>query len=179
MNYRIAITNSEGKMIAGSPISADDVIRFLAELLPIGEEDTATGPVKTGRRPRLCGACSQPGHTVQTCPEEKKRLARLAEEDDEDDDDEEEEEEDRAKKKFDDTLRAVARIPREEEKDEEEKKEDEPLTEDQFDQVKYEKANGTLVSKDLAWEMEVPLKEVNIALFSGDYEGYLKRRSRD
>lgn len=53
-----------------------------------------------------------------------------------------------------------------------------PLTEDQYVEVQAAKSDGTMVSSEMAKEFDVPLREINIAIFSRDYDTYLKNRSK-
>ena len=50
------------------------------------------------------------------------------------------------------------------------------LTEDQYNEVIRLKKEGDMMSMEVAKEMDVPLREVNIALFANSYQHYQKRR---
>ena len=54
-----------------------------------------------------------------------------------------------------------------------------PLTEEMFDQVKQLKEEGNMISSELALELAVPIREVNIAIFLLTYEDYLSKRKSD
>lgn len=55
----------------------------------------------------------------------------------------------------------------------------EPLTEEQFDRIKEAVADGSMVSSELAAEMDVKLREVNLAIFADTYEDYLSERAHN
>lgn len=48
-----------------------------------------------------------------------------------------------------------------------------------FEIVKEPKEDGDMDSGELSKELGLPLREINVAIFSPNYEGYLKRRQRD
>jgi hypothetical protein len=51
-----------------------------------------------------------------------------------------------------------------------------PFTEEQYDMLKATQEEGEMVSSAYARDHDLPLGEVNVAMFSRTYEGYLKER---
>jgi hypothetical protein len=51
-----------------------------------------------------------------------------------------------------------------------------PLSEEQFTRVEETQEAGDMISSEYARENDIPLREVNVAIFSVDYETYIAER---
>jgi hypothetical protein len=101
----IAIYDDEGNVAYERDLSADEMMDLLLEALAnpeVGDVDepeeeveaepeparkrtppaTDAQPAAEGKKPRLCGNCGKPGHTVRTCPTVKADDARRRGDDD-------------------------------------------------------------------------------------------------
>ena len=53
------------------------------------------------------------------------------------------------------------------------------LSEDQFDEIKHLQRSGELISREYADENGLPLREVNTAIASRNYDEYRRKRTED